>query len=112
MNTIYVLLKRLIATKNYRKEELEYKIDVFYTMGRITDEQYLELLGLLNPPIHVEEPKVEEPKVEEPKVEEPKVEEPKVEDEAKVENTEAEQPKEEPKEEAEQPKAEGEVAQA
>ncbi len=103
MNTIYVLLKRLIATKNYRKEELEYKIDVFYTMGRITDEQYLELLGLLNPPIHVEEPKVEEPKVEE---------QPKAEDEAKVENTEAEQPKEEPKEEAEQPKAEGEVAQA
>ena len=98
MNTIYVLLKRLIATKNYRKEELEYKIDVFYTMGRITDEQYLELLGLLNPPIHVEEPKVEE--------------QPKAEDEAKVENTEAEQPKEEPKEEAEQPKAEGEVAQA
>lgn len=99
MNTIYVLLKRLIATKNYRKEELEYKIDVFYTMGRITDEQYLELLGLLNQPIHVEEPKVEEPKVEE---------QPKAEDEAKVENTEAEQPKEE----AEQPKAEGEVAQA
>ena len=100
MNTIYVLLKRLIATKNYRKEALEYKIDVFYTMGRITDEQYLELLGLLNPPIHVEEPKVEE----QPKAED----EAKTEDEAKVENTEAEQPKEE----AEQPKAEGEVAQA
>ena len=100
MNTIYVLLKRLIATKNYRKEALEYKIDVLYTTGRITDEQYLELLGLLNPPIHVEEPKVEE----QPKAED----EAKTEDEAKVENTEAEQPKEE----AEQPKAEGEVAQA
>ncbi|ENZ9523007.1 TPA: hypothetical protein ACKOLD_003665 [Clostridioides difficile] len=46
---MYNLLKLMIEQKNYSiKEDLQHKIDVFYTVNRITEEQYLELTSLLN----------------------------------------------------------------
>ncbi|HEB5000105.1 TPA: hypothetical protein R0E49_000615 [Clostridioides difficile] len=46
---MYNLLNLMIEQKNYStKEDLQHKIDVFYTVNRITEEQYLELTGLLN----------------------------------------------------------------
>ena len=49
MNTIYELLKRMITTGNYEKADMQNKLDVFFMVGRITQEQYLELMGLTNP---------------------------------------------------------------
>ncbi|HBF8529269.1 TPA: hypothetical protein KO034_003356 [Clostridioides difficile] len=46
---MYNLLKLMIEQKNYSaKEDLQHKMDVFYAVNRITEEQYLELTGLLN----------------------------------------------------------------
>ena len=46
---MYNLLKLMIEQKNYStKEDLQHKIDVFYAVNRITEEQYLELTSLLN----------------------------------------------------------------
>ncbi|HBG3321518.1 hypothetical protein ACWJWC_19225 [Clostridioides difficile] len=43
------LLKLIIEQKNYStKEDLQHKMDVFYAVNRITEEQYLELTSLLN----------------------------------------------------------------
>ena len=39
----------MIEQKNYStKEDLQHKMDVFYAVNRITEEQYLELTSLLN----------------------------------------------------------------
>ncbi|MGO0987983.1 hypothetical protein ACTPEW_18805 [Clostridioides difficile] len=46
---MYNLLKLMIEQKNYStKEDLQHKMDVFYAVNRITEEQYLELTSLLN----------------------------------------------------------------
>lgn len=49
MNTIYELLKRMITTGNYEKADMQNKLDVFFMVGRITQDQYLELTGLITP---------------------------------------------------------------
>ena len=54
---IYILLKRMITTGNYEKEDMQNKLDVFFAVNRITEEQYLELTELINPKqVEVEEP--------------------------------------------------------
>ena len=54
---IYQLLKRMIVTGNYEKEDMQNKLDVFFAVNRITEEQYLELTELINPKqVEVEEP--------------------------------------------------------
>ena len=45
---IYQLLKRMIVTGNYEKDDMQNKLDVFFTVNRITEEQYLELTNLIN----------------------------------------------------------------
>nr|WP_271642912.1 hypothetical protein [Clostridioides difficile] len=46
---MYNILKRMIEQKNYEtKEDLQHKMGVFYIVNSITEEQYLELTGLLN----------------------------------------------------------------
>lgn len=67
---IYTLLKRMITTNNYQKDDMQNKLDIFFTVNRITKEQYLELTGLINPkPVtEVEEVEQTEP-VEETKEE-------------------------------------------
>ncbi len=49
MNTIYELLKRMISTGNYEKEDMQNKLNIFFTVNQITQEQYLELTELINP---------------------------------------------------------------
>ena len=54
---IYPLLKRMITTGNYEKDDMQNKLDVFFAVNRITEEQYLELTELINPKqVEVEEP--------------------------------------------------------
>ncbi len=43
----YRLIKKIIAKGNYDKDELMDKLDVFLLAGRITDEQYKELVGMI-----------------------------------------------------------------
>ena len=45
---IYTLLKRMITTGNYETDDMQNKLDVFYAVNRITEEQYLELTNLIN----------------------------------------------------------------
>ena len=54
---IYGLLKRMIVTGNYQKDDMQNKLDVFFAVNRITEEQYLELTELINSKqVEVEEP--------------------------------------------------------
>ncbi|HBG4932898.1 TPA: hypothetical protein PC517_002639 [Clostridioides difficile] len=46
---MYNILKRMIEQKNFdTKEELQTKLDVFYAMNRIKENEYTELTSLLN----------------------------------------------------------------
>lgn len=44
----YGLIKKIIAKGNYDRDDLMNKLDVFLLAGRITDEQYKELIEMLN----------------------------------------------------------------
>ena len=56
MNTIYELLNRMITTGNYTKGDMENKLDIFFAVSRITQDQYLELVNKINPPAEKVEP--------------------------------------------------------
>ena len=45
---IYTLLKRMITTGNYQKDDMQNKLNVFFAVNQITQEQYLELTELIN----------------------------------------------------------------
>ena len=48
MNT-YLLCKRIIEKKRYNsKEDMQFKLDVFFAGDRITKSEYEELVNLLN----------------------------------------------------------------
>lgn len=63
---IYTLLKRMITTGNYEKEDMQNKLNIFYAVNQLTDEQYLELTGLINKSAEVEEPTPSEEVTEKP----------------------------------------------
>ena len=45
---MYNAMKRLIARKFYKTaDEAQNKLDVFYTVNRLSDEQYTELTALV-----------------------------------------------------------------
>lgn len=44
----YKVCKRLIQNGNFEKEDMTMKLDVFLLNDRITQEQYNELVGLMN----------------------------------------------------------------
>lgn len=44
----YRLIKKIIAKGNYDKDDLMNKLDVFLLAGRITDDEYKELVDLIN----------------------------------------------------------------
>ena len=44
----YKVCKRLIRNGNYEKEDMMMKLDVFLLNDRITQENYNELVGLMN----------------------------------------------------------------
>ena len=57
---IYTLLKRMIVTGNYEKDDMQNKLNVFFAVNQITQEQYLELTNLINSKSAEEEKPVEE----------------------------------------------------
>lgn len=46
MSTLYKVLKRMI--EKGQTEGIEEKIDVFYAAGKLTDEEYNELISMLH----------------------------------------------------------------
>jgi len=44
----YKVCKRLIQNGNYEKEDMLIKLDVFLLAGRLTTDEYNELVSLLN----------------------------------------------------------------
>lgn len=44
---IYKICKRLIAAGQYEAEDMKTKLDVYLMYGRITQEQYEELMGMI-----------------------------------------------------------------
>ena len=44
----YIFCKRLIQNGNYEKEDMLMKLDVFLLNNRITQEQYEELVDMMN----------------------------------------------------------------
>ena len=44
---IYKVCKRLIAAGQYDAEDMKTKLDVYLMYGRITQEQYEELMGMI-----------------------------------------------------------------
>ena len=47
--TTYDLCKRVITNKTYStKEDMQFRLDVFFAAGRITQGEYEELTGTLN----------------------------------------------------------------
>jgi len=45
---IYRILKRVIESGNYDQADLLNKLDVYLAFGRITQEQYEELMGAVH----------------------------------------------------------------
>ena len=44
----YIFCKRLIRNGNYEKDDMLMKLDVFLLNNRITQEQYEELVGMMD----------------------------------------------------------------
>ena len=45
---MYNICKKMILNGNYDKEDMMNKLDIYLLKNRITEEQYLELVGLIN----------------------------------------------------------------
>ena len=44
----YKLMKRIIERGGYDLDDVMEKLDTFYAAGRMTKEQYTELMGMIN----------------------------------------------------------------
>ena len=44
---MYKILKKAIEKQMYSKEKLQQMLNVYYLVGQITEEEYIELCGLL-----------------------------------------------------------------
>ena len=44
---VYKILKRAIEKQMYTKEKLQQMLNVYYLVGQITEEEYLELVDLV-----------------------------------------------------------------
>lgn len=48
-NTIYSFCKNMIETRTYKdKQDMEFRLDVFYAKDRLTNEEYQNLVGMLS----------------------------------------------------------------
>lgn len=45
---LFKVLQNLIKNKRYSKEDIQNRVDVFMAYNRITEEQYAELMNLIN----------------------------------------------------------------
>lgn len=48
---LYKLLTNLITNKYYEKEDMTNKLNVFMLYNQVSEEQYAELIALVNPVI-------------------------------------------------------------
>ncbi len=64
---LYNVIKNLINHNYYEREDMTNKLNVFMLVNQIAQDQYLELLAMINPVENKEEEKVD--KVEEKPVE-------------------------------------------
>ena len=44
---VYKILKRAIEKQTYSKEKLQQMLNVYFSVGQLTEEEYLELVELL-----------------------------------------------------------------
>ena len=44
---VYKILKRAIERQTYSKEKLQQMLNVYFLVGQLTEEEYLELVDLL-----------------------------------------------------------------
>ena len=44
---VYKILKKAIEKQMYSKEKLQQMLNIYYLVGQITEEEYVELVGLL-----------------------------------------------------------------
>ena len=44
---VYKILKRAIERQTYSKEKLQQMLNVYFLVGQLTEEEYLELVELL-----------------------------------------------------------------
>lgn len=44
----YKLCKKMITNGHYTKKDMLNKLDVFYATNRLTDEEYTELVNMIN----------------------------------------------------------------
>ena len=44
---VYKILKRAIEKQTYSKEKLQQMLNVYFLVGQLTEEEYLELVELL-----------------------------------------------------------------
>ncbi|MBZ9690722.1 hypothetical protein [Clostridium sp. M14] len=61
---LYGIIKNLIEHNYYEREDMTNKLNVFMLVNQIAQDQYLELLAMINPVEKKEEVKVEEKPVE------------------------------------------------
>lgn len=47
MQEVYKILKKAIEKEMYSKEKLQQMLNVYYLVGQLTEEEYLELVKLL-----------------------------------------------------------------
>ncbi len=45
--TVYDMCKRFINSKTYSKEVITRRVNTFYMVGQLTDDQYTELIALI-----------------------------------------------------------------
>lgn len=45
---LFKVLQNLIKNKRYSKEDIQNRVDVFMAYNRITEEQYAELMNLID----------------------------------------------------------------
>ncbi len=66
---LYKIIKNLIEHNYYEKEDMTNKLNVFMLVNQITQDQYLELLAMINPVEKKEETEITKDKKVEEKTE-------------------------------------------
>ncbi len=72
----YKLIKRVITRGGYDKADIMDKLDAYLAFGRITAEEYRELMAMVAPEPEIAEPETTEPVAAEPVAAEPETAEP------------------------------------
>lgn len=60
MSRTYTNLKLLIEAGRYERNDMYDKLDLFFAVGRINSDEYIELTGLIEPVAEETDPEAEE----------------------------------------------------